>query len=148
MSALRGVGGGGWKEGGGRTIPNVTVNTCMSTSRYDGRRGWGGVVYHTPSIAFRHLPPNSARFGYATEGAFFISTQLSNDTLNTGIIILVVIVYNLSPSSPTSIILPPPPPFSPSLVSLMISVDVKHVYLLTYRHGQRLPKGLGTKMTV
>ena len=24
---------------------------------------------HTPSIAFRHLPPNSARFGYATEGA-------------------------------------------------------------------------------
>ena len=27
---------------------------------------------HTPSIAFRHLPPNSARFGYATEGALFI----------------------------------------------------------------------------
>ena len=24
---------------------------------------------HTPSIAFRHLPPNSARTGYATEGA-------------------------------------------------------------------------------
>ena len=22
---------------------------------------------HTPSTAFRHLPPNSARFGYATE---------------------------------------------------------------------------------
>ena len=22
----------------------------------------------TPCIAFRHLPPNSARFGYATEG--------------------------------------------------------------------------------
>ena len=36
-----------------------------------------------------------------------------------------------SPSSPTSIPLPPPPyPFSPSLVSLMVSVDVKHhVYL-------------------
>ena len=30
---------------------------------------------HTPSIAFRHLPPNSARFGYATEGALFISVQ-------------------------------------------------------------------------
>ena len=27
----------------------------------------------TPSIAFRHLPPNSARFSYATEGALFIS---------------------------------------------------------------------------
>ena len=25
-------------------------------------------VLHTPSIAFRHLPPNSVRFGYATEG--------------------------------------------------------------------------------
>ena len=24
---------------------------------------------HTPSIAFRHLPPNSARFSYAIEGA-------------------------------------------------------------------------------
>ena len=36
-----------------------------------------------------------------------------------------------SPSSPTSI--PPYPPFSPSLISLMVSVDVKHhVYLLTY----------------
>ena len=34
-----------------------------------------------------------------------------------------------SPSSPTSI---PPPPLSPSLISLMVSVDVKHhVYLLT-----------------
>ena len=27
---------------------------------------------HTPSIAFRHLPPNSARFGYATEGALYL----------------------------------------------------------------------------
>ena len=26
---------------------------------------------HTPSIAFQHLPPNSARFSYATEGALF-----------------------------------------------------------------------------
>ena len=36
-----------------------------------------------------------------------------------------------SPSSPTSI---PPSPFSPSLISLMVSVDVKHhVYLLNYQ---------------
>ena len=38
---------------------------------------------HTPSIAFRHLPPNSARFSYATEGALFISVQLSSDAVST-----------------------------------------------------------------
>ena len=27
---------------------------------------------HTPSIAFRHLPPNSARFSYATKGALYL----------------------------------------------------------------------------
>ena len=37
---------------------------------------------HTPSIAFRHLPPNSARIGYATEGAPFISAQLSTDAVS------------------------------------------------------------------
>ena len=37
---------------------------------------------HTPSIAFGHLPPNSARFGYATEGALFISAQLSTDAVS------------------------------------------------------------------
>ena len=37
---------------------------------------------HTPGIAFRHLPPNSARFGYATEGSLFTSVQLSNDAVS------------------------------------------------------------------
>ena len=37
---------------------------------------------HTPSIAFWHLPPNSARFIYATEGALFISAQLSTDAVS------------------------------------------------------------------
>ena len=39
---------------------------------------------HTPSIAFRHLPPNSAaRFSrYATEGARFISAHLSSDAVS------------------------------------------------------------------
>ena len=36
---------------------------------------------HTPSTAFRHLPSNSARFSYATEGALFISAQLSTDAV-------------------------------------------------------------------
>ena len=37
---------------------------------------------HTPSCAFRHLPPNSARFSYATEGALFISAHLSTDAVS------------------------------------------------------------------
>ena len=37
---------------------------------------------HTPSIAFRHPPPNSARFSYATEGVLFISAQLSSDAVS------------------------------------------------------------------
>ena len=34
------------------------------------------------STAFRHLPPNSARFSYATEGTLFISAQLSTDAVS------------------------------------------------------------------
>ena len=37
---------------------------------------------HTPSIACRHLPPNSARFSYATEGALITSAQLSSDAVS------------------------------------------------------------------
>ena len=37
---------------------------------------------HSPSIAFRHLPPNSARFSYATKGALFISAQMSSDAVS------------------------------------------------------------------
>ena len=45
--------------------------------------GAGKLVHsHTPSTAFRHLPPNSARFSYATEGALFISAQLSSDAVS------------------------------------------------------------------
>ena len=40
------------------------------------------VLHHTPSIAFWHLPPNSARFSYATEGALFTSAQLSTDAIS------------------------------------------------------------------
>ena len=32
------------------------------------------------SMAFRHLPPNFAKIGYPTEGALFISAQMSNDS--------------------------------------------------------------------
>ena len=39
------------------------------------------VLDHTPSIAFRHLPSNSTRLGYATGGALFISAQLFTDAV-------------------------------------------------------------------
>ena len=40
---------------------------------------------------------------------------------------------------------PLPPPFSPSLISLMVSVDVKHhVYLLLIRDGERRMGGVGS----
>ena len=37
------------------------------TSQVDGPSQVFVIQAHTPSIAFRHLPLNSARFGYATE---------------------------------------------------------------------------------
>ena len=76
---------------------------------------------HTPSTAFRHLPPNSARSGYATEGALFIFTQLSTDAVSALQKVWVLIRLWKQPSTQ-----------APSLISLMVSVDVKHhVYLLT-----------------
>ena len=42
----------------------------------------GNGVCHTPSIAFRHLPPNSARFSYATERIVFISAQWSTEVVS------------------------------------------------------------------
>ena len=41
----------------------------------------GDRVGHTPNMAFRHLPPDSAIFSYTSEGALFISTQLSTDAV-------------------------------------------------------------------
>ena len=43
---------------------------CICQHARSGVMGQGRA--HTPSTAFRHLPPNSARFGYATEGVLFI----------------------------------------------------------------------------
>ena len=59
---------------------------------------------HTPAIAFRHLPLNSARFSYATKGALFISAQLSTDAVSAlrkvwVLIKLQALVYDLLPST-------------------------------------------------
>ena len=63
-----------------------------------------GTFLHAPSIAFRHRPPDSARFGYATEGALFISTQLSTDAVSAFrkvwvLIKLQALVYDILPST-------------------------------------------------
>ena len=61
-------------------LSNTLGTTAFGTEQevFDTRQG----PWHTPSTAFRHLPPNSARFSYATEGALFISTQLSTDAVS------------------------------------------------------------------
>ena len=63
----------------------------------------GGWVRHTPSTTFRHLPPNSAWIGYATEGALFISTHLSTDAVNTLQKVWVLIRLWKQPSAKASI---------------------------------------------
>ena len=61
------------REKRGGEIPSSPPVTVI---KWD--RGW----WHTLSIAFQHLPPNSARFGYTAEGVFFISAQLSSNTVS------------------------------------------------------------------
>ena len=38
---------------------------------------WRLLQLHTSGIAFRHLPPDSAKIVHATKGVLFISTKLS-----------------------------------------------------------------------
>ena len=57
------------------------------TEGADSVRVIGAILFdkcaHTLSIAFRHLSPDSARKSYVTEGALFISAQLSTDAVST-----------------------------------------------------------------
>ena len=68
------------------------------------QRWCSALCTHTPSIAFRHLPPNFARFSYATEGALFISAKLSTDAVSAlrkvrVLIKLQALVYDILPST-------------------------------------------------
>ena len=55
----------------------VNLSTMPHNIQYNEQ-----VLCHILSIAFRHLLPNSARFSYATEGALFISAQLSSNVVS------------------------------------------------------------------
>ena len=60
--------------------------TFLHSHTHTLRASLSGTFLHshsyTPSIAFRHLPANSARISYATEGAPFLSAQLSTDAVS------------------------------------------------------------------
>ena len=58
------------------------ISAQLSTDGVNALRKVCVLANHTPSIAFRYLPPNSARIGYATKGALFISAQLSTYGVN------------------------------------------------------------------
>ena len=59
---------------------SLSPRSCPPTRSAPSERF--GYYNHTPSIAFRYLPPNSARFSYATEGVLFISAQLSTEAVS------------------------------------------------------------------
>ena len=59
---------------------SLSPRSCLSTRSAPSETF--GYYNHTPSIAFRYLPPNSARFSYATEGVLFISAQLSTEAVS------------------------------------------------------------------
>ena len=93
------------------SVLSAAVQNCPSEFGLLAHRPSGvQELTHTPSIAFRHLPPNSARFGYgATEGALFISAQLSSDAVSALRKVWVIslwrqlrlqaLVYNILPST-------------------------------------------------
>ena len=72
---------------GGRWQRRCGHKKCPFSGVTSSGRVWRKVpesdaLSHTPSTAFRHLPPNSAWFSYATEGALFISAQKSSDAVS------------------------------------------------------------------
>ena len=92
------------------------------------------------TLVYDILPSTTAVFSYATEGALFISAQLSTDAVSALRKVWVVIRLWKKPSAQF-----------PSLISLIVSVDVKHrVYLLTgvyitTKFRQSLEEGAGKR---
>ena len=88
----------------------------------------GHTPSRTPNTAFRHLPPNSARFGYITEGALFISAQLSSDAVSALRKVRVLIRLWKQPSAIIQELCESRGgrPGLSVLTSLLVSVDVKN----------------------
>ena len=57
------------------------VNSAKSALSLVSGQTVGRHPDHTPCIAFRHLPPNSARTGYVTEGALFYPPRVKKSNL-------------------------------------------------------------------
>ena len=75
----------GQTHGGNGIAPSVASPTMAVWRKGAGKARLATARQtHTPSTAFRHPPPNSARFSYATEGALFVSAQLSSDAVRFG----------------------------------------------------------------
>ena len=96
---------------------NIFYCTC-DISLPGGERRSTQRISHTPSTAFRHLPPNSGRFSYATEGALHTPTTAFR---------------HLPPNSAR---------FS------YATEEALYLRAAVQRRGQHLPKGSGTNMTV
>ena len=68
--------------GGDQERPVSGVTMQLRRSLKEGCRkakAWSVHTVHTPSVAFRHLLPNS---GYATEGVLLIYLLLSTDAVS------------------------------------------------------------------
>ena len=63
-------------------LNNVVFSTEVHNPLHAHLLALSHIYTHTPSTTFRHLPPNSARFSNAEEGALFISMQLSTDAVS------------------------------------------------------------------
>ena len=64
----------------GISLTKIIAHTFHQSTQH--RQPSGQIESHTPSIAFRHLPPNSARIGYVIERTLLISGQLSTDAVS------------------------------------------------------------------
>ena len=99
---------------------------------------------HTPSIAFRHFPPNSAKFGYATEGAPHTSSTAFRHLPPNSARFGYATEGALHTPSTAFRHLPP----NSARFSYATEGALFYLRAAVQRRGQRPPKGSGTNMTV